>query len=373
MSVLGRLGTHPASQVEAPPLNSPVNRAAEPAETLRCEGDAVTSGRQSRRADQLTTERDVVPRVPKIAAIVPCYNEEAAVGKVVTDLKQAVPDITVYVYDNNCTDRTAAAAREAGAIVRTERRPGKGNVVRRAFADVEADIYVLIDGDDTYDAAAAPAMIAALQDGPLDHVLGVRRAASGQGCYRPGHEAGNQLFNRLVGFLFREAVTDMLSGYRVLSRRFVKSFPALSREFEIETELTVHTMRLRVPQTEIQVGFKDRPPGSESKLRTYHDGFRILRLIGQLVQHERPAMFYGIGSALFAILGLVLGIPLILEFWHTGLVPRLPTALLASSLILIAILGFVVGLILNGVLRAREEAARLEYLRLAPVGRCDPR
>jgi hypothetical protein len=257
--------------------------------------------------------------------------------------------------------------------VRTERRKGKGNVVRRAFADIDSDIYLLIDGDDTYDAAAAPAMIAALREGPLDHVLGVRRQAAGQGAYRRGHETGNRVFNRLVGFLFGEVVTDMLSGYRVLSRRFVKSFPALSREFEIETELTVHTMRLRVPQTEIQVGFKDRPAGSVSKLRTYHDGFRILRLIAMLVQHERPVVFYGLLSALFTILGLLFGTPLIVEFWQTGLVPRLPTAVLASSLMLIAILSFVVGLVLNGVLRAREEAARLEYLRWAAVTGPEPR
>jgi glycosyltransferase involved in cell wall biosynthesis len=304
---------------------------------------------------------------PRIAAIVPCYNEEAAVGAVVCDLKHAVPDMTVYVYDNNSTDDTAAAAASAGAIVRTERRKGKGNVVRRAFADIDADIYLLIDGDDTYDAAAAPAMIAALQNGPLDHVLGVRRVAEGKSAYRPGHEAGNRMFNRLVGFLFGETVTDMLSGYRVFSRRFVKSFPALSREFEIETELTVHTMRLRVPQTEIGVGFKDRPDGSESKLRTYHDGFRILRLIGQLLHHERPVMFYGLGAVLATLVGLILGIPVVVEFWETGLVPRLPTAVLASSLILIAILTFMVGLILNGVLRAREEAARLQYLRWPAV------
>lgn len=303
----------------------------------------------------------------RIVAIVPCYNEEAAVGQVVCDLKRAVPGITVFVYDNNSTDRTAAVAAEAGAVVRTERRRGKGNVVRRAFADLDADIYLLIDGDDTYDAAAAPEMIAALQQGPLDHVLGVRRVAEGQSAYRPGHEAGNRLFNHVVGFLFGEVVTDMLSGYRVFSRRFVKSFPALSREFEIETELTVHTMRLRVPQTEVPVGFKDRPDGSASKLRTYHDGFRILRLIAQLLQHERPVVFYGLGTVLFTLLGLVLGIPVILEFWQTGLVPRLPTAVLASSLILIALLTFMVGLILNGVLRAREEAARLEYLRWAAV------
>lgn len=304
---------------------------------------------------------------PVIVAIVPCYNEEATVAKVVCDLHRSVPGITVYVYDNNSDDRTAAVAAKAGAVVRTESRRGKGNVVRRAFADIEADVYILIDGDDTYDAAAAPVMIAALHDGPLDHVLGVRQQVAAGDAYRPGHEAGNQMFNRLVGFLFGEPVTDMLSGYRVLSRRFVKSFPALSHEFEIETELTVHTMRLRVPQTEVQVGFKDRPEGSVSKLRTYHDGFRILRLIAQLLQHERPVVFYGIGSVLLAILGLALGIPLVVEFSKTGLVPRLPTAVLSSSLVLIAILSFVVGLLLNGVLRIREEAARLEYLRWPAV------
>lgn len=299
----------------------------------------------------------------RVVAIVPCYNEEAAVGKVVRDLIAAVPEITVYVYDNNSTDETATVAAEAGAVVRTESRKGKGNVVRRAFADLDADIYVLIDGDDTYDASAAPAMIAALQEGPLDHVLGTRQASTEQSAYRPGHETGNRMFNRLVGALFGEPVTDMLSGYRVFSRRFVKSFPALSREFEIETELTVHTMNLRVPQTEMSVGFKDRPQGSESKLRTYHDGFRILRLIGQLLQHERPVVFYGLVSALFAVLGLAFGIPVIVEYAQTGLVLRFPTAILASSLVLVAILSLVVGLILNGVLRARKEAARLEYLR----------
>ena len=322
-------------------------------------------------ADRRPRKGDDVSAVPDIAAIVPCYNEEAAVGKVICDLKRAVPDMKVYVYDNNSTDNTAGIAAEAGAIVRTERRRGKGNVVRRAFADIEADIYLLVDGDDTYDAAAAPAMIAALQHGPLDHVLGVRQQTAGMHAYRPRHETGNQMFNRLVGFLFGEPVTDMLSGYRVLSRRFVKSFPALSREFEIETELTVHSMRLRVPQTEVLVGFKDRPEGSVSKLRTYHDGFRILRLIAQLLQHERPVVFYGLGAAVFSLLGLILGIPLVWEFSQTGLVPRLPTAVLASSLILIAILSFVVGLILNGVLRIREEAARLEYLRWPAVARSD--
>ena len=301
---------------------------------------------------------------PTIVAIVPCFNEEAAIGKVVADLKDAVPDIVVYVYDNNSTDRTAAIAAEAGAIVRTEKRPGKGNVVRRAFADLDADIYVLIDGDDTYEASHLTEMIAALTSGPLDHVLGCRKPeVDSKAAYRRGHEQGNKAFNRLVGWLFGEPVTDMLSGFRVFSRRFVKSFPALSREFEIETELTVHSMNLRVPQAEIMVGFRDRPDGSVSKLRTYHDGFRILRLIGLLVQAERPLPFYGFFGVLFAVIGLILGIPVIVSYVDTGLVQRFPTAVLAASTMIISFLCFVVGLVLAGVLRARQEAARLAYLK----------
>lgn len=303
---------------------------------------------------------------PSIVAIVPCFNEEAAVGTVVTDLRRAVPGIDVYVYDNNSSDRTAEVARAAGAIVRTERRRGKGNVVRRAFSDLDADIYLLIDGDDTYDASAAPEMIELLRSGPLDHVLGTRVDSAESSAYRPGHELGNRMFNRLVTRLFGEPITDMLSGYRVFSRRFVKSFPALSREFEIETELTVHSMNLRVPQAELPVGFKDRPAGSESKLRTYHDGLRILKLIGRLVQHERPLLLYGWLAAFLAAIGVVLGVPVIVHFAHTGLVPRFPTAFLAASLMILATLSLVVGLILNGLLYARKESARLAYLRLSP-------
>jgi glycosyltransferase involved in cell wall biosynthesis len=304
---------------------------------------------------------------PRIAAIVPCYNEEAAVAKVVTDLLEAVPNISVYVYDNNSTDRTAEVAASAGAIVRREERKGKGNVVRRAFADIDADIYLLIDGDDTYDAFAAPEMIRELVDNHLDHVLGCRKEEhEGEGAYRPGHAQGNKLFNRLVGFLFGEPVTDMLSGYRIFSRRFVKSFPAQSREFEIETELTIHSMALRVPQKEVLIGFRDRPAGSESKLRTYHDGFRILGLIGRLLAHERPFAFYG-GLGLVAfVVSLILGVPVIVEFFQTGLVERFPTAILASSLAVIAALCVVVGTVLSGVLKARREALRLSYLRLSP-------
>lgn len=304
-----------------------------------------------------------------IAAIVPCHNEEVAIAKVVADLSAAVPGMAIYVYDNHSSDRTAELAAAAGAIVRTEPRKGKGNVVRRAFADIDADVYLLIDGDDTYDASAAPLLIETLLSGPYDHVLGTRTEGADTSAYRPGHAAGNAAFNRLITALFGEPVTDMLSGYRVFSRRFVKSFPALSREFEIETELTIHAVNLRIPQVEVPVGFRDRPEGSESKLRTYHDGFRILRLIGELLQYERPlALFSGIG-ALFVVVAVALGVPLLVTYAHTHQVPRLPTAILATGLVLAGILSIVVGLVLNGILRLRQETARLSYLRFAPPSR----
>lgn len=304
---------------------------------------------------------------PRIVGIVPCYNEEAAVEKVVNDLKAAVPQMTVYVYDNNSKDRTAEVAAAAGAVVRTESRAGKGNVVRRAFADLDADIYVMIDGDDTYDTAALPQMIATLQAGPLDHVLGCRTQPEGvESAYRPGHEQGNRMFNRMVGWLFGEPVTDMLSGYRVFSRRFVKSFPALSREFEIETELTVHAMSLRVPQAEVPCGFRDRPAGSESKLRTYHDGFKIMKLIAHLLQMERPLFFYGIFATLAALVAVIMGVGVLVSYFDTGLV-RVPTALLASSILLLAVLCLTIGLISASIRRARQEASRLAYLRYNPV------
>ncbi|MFF5790416.1 glycosyltransferase [Paeniglutamicibacter sp. NPDC012692] len=302
----------------------------------------------------------------RIAAIVPCYNEEQTVAKVVRDLKAAVPSMEVYVYDNNSSDETVRVAREAGAIVRSETRKGKGNVIRRAFADIDADIYVTIDGDDTYEAADLPRMIDTLLAGPYDHVLGVREDSSETGSYRPGHEMGNRMFNRLVSFLFHSQVSDMLSGYRVFSRRFVKSFPAISKEFEIETELTVHMMALRLPQVEEKVGFRDRPAGSESKLNTYSDGLKILNVIFQLVRNERPNLFHGVVTILACALSLILGLPVVFEFFETGLVPRLPTAILSAALMGMAVLVSSVGVLLSGVRRARREAARLAYLRLDP-------
>ena len=296
-----------------------------------------------------------------IAAIVPCYNEALAIAKVINDLRAAVPGMLIYVYDNNSTDDTAAIARHAGAIVRSETTKGKGNVVRRAFADIDADIYVLIDGDDTYEASSLPSMIDALRLGPLDHVLGVRKQTS-ETAYRAGHASGNKAFNSLVSWVFGTRVNDMLSGYRVFSRRFVKSFPAVSREFEIETELTVHSMSLRVPQIEVEVGFRDRPEGSESKLNTYRDGIKILALIAHLFRHEKPGLFHGIVGGLVILLAIILGIPLFVEFAQTGLVPRFPTAVLVSSLAIVGALIWLLGFILGGISRSRREMSRLIYL-----------
>lgn len=301
-----------------------------------------------------------------IAAIIPCHNEAVAVTAVIEDLMTSIPGIRIFVYDNLSTDGTDEIARAAGATVRYETSAGKGNVIRRAFADIEADIYLVIDGDDTYDALAARQLVEKLIAGPFDHVLGVRQQVSDT-AYRAGHEAGNRAFNRFVSKVFGMPVNDMLSGYRVFSRRFVKSFPAVSREFEIETELTVHCMSLRVPSVEVPVGFRDRPEGSESKLSTYRDGFKILALIIQLIRLERPVLFHGLIGTAIVLVGLVIGYPVVSDYAETGLVPRLPTALLASSLVILGCLVWLVGLILDAITKMRREAARLNYLRLRPV------
>jgi glycosyltransferase involved in cell wall biosynthesis len=298
-----------------------------------------------------------------IAVIVPCHNEEAAIGTVVADLRAALPAARIYVYDNNSTDATAAKAAAAGAIVRRETRKGKGNVVRRAFADLDADVYLLIDGDDTYDAAAAPDLVRTLIEGPYDHVVGVRTQTT-ETAYRPGHAFGNRLLTGTAGSIFGRQITDMLSGYRAFSRRYVKSFPASSHEFEIETEMTVHSLHLRVPVAERPVGFKDRPEGGESKLRTYRDGWRILRWILTVTRHERPTLFHGVIAALLAVLALVLGIPVVLEYLDTGLVRRFPTAFLASSIGILSAVTLGMGYLLESIRRSREETARLAYLAL---------
>jgi glycosyltransferase involved in cell wall biosynthesis len=297
----------------------------------------------------------------RVAVIVPCYNEEAAIATVVRDFKAALPDAAIYVYDNNSKDRTSARAREAGAIVRTEMRQGKGNVVRRMFADVEADVYVLVDGDDTYDASAAPALIARLIEDGLDIVSG-QRVATGQAAYRPGHVLGNWLLTTLTSVMFRVKLNDLLSGYRIMSRRFVKSFPFTAEGFGIETELTVHAVRLLMPMAEIETRYKERPEGSVSKLNTYRDGFRILFTIASLVREERPLTFYGSIATLLIVSSLLLGTPIVLDYFHTGLVPRLPTAVLSVGFMVLGFLSLASGLILDTVTRGRWEDKRMAYL-----------
>ena len=297
----------------------------------------------------------------RIAVLVPCYNEEATIGKVVRDFRTALPAAQVYVYDNNSRDRTMEEAQAAGAVVRREIRQGKGNVVRRMFADIEADIYVLVDGDDTYDAAAAPALAAALIEQGLDVVPG-KRIATGQAAYRAGHVWGNRMLSGLTGLMFRMKVADMLTGYRVMSRRFVKSFPFTAEGFGIETELTVHAVRLLMPTAEIDTHYKERPEGSVSKLSTWRDGFRILFTIVALMREERPLMFFSVIFALLAIGSFLVGIPVVVEYAKTGLVPRLPSAVLSTALMVLAFLSLVSGLILDTVTRGRWEDKRMAYL-----------
>jgi glycosyltransferase involved in cell wall biosynthesis len=301
--------------------------------------------------------------MPDIAVLIPCYNEEAAIAPVVRNFRQALPQAAIYVYDNNSRDRTAEVARAAGAIVRTETLQGKGNVVRRMFADIEADIYVLVDGDDTYDAASAPKMIQALLDGPLDMVNGAR-VTKIEKAYRPGHRFGNWLLTSMVALIFGNRFHDMLSGYRVMSRRYVKSFPALAAGFETETELTVHALELRMPTAEMATPYKDRPIGSVSKLSTFRDGFRILWTIIVLVKEERPVQFFSLLALAFAIISVVLMVPIVLEYLHTGLVPRFPTAILAMGLMILAFLSLTCGLVLDTVTRGRREMKRMRYLNI---------
>jgi glycosyltransferase involved in cell wall biosynthesis len=297
----------------------------------------------------------------RIAVLVPCYNEAATIGKVVRDFRAALPTAQVYVYDNNSKDRTIAEAEAAGAIVRRELRQGKGNVVRRMFADIEADIYVLVDGDDTYDPAAAPQLAAALVKSGLDLVSG-KRIATGQAAYRAGHVLGNRLLTGLTALMFHMKVADLLTGYRVMSRRFVKSFPFTAEGFGIETELTVHAVRLLMPTTEIDTRYKERPEGSVSKLSTWRDGFRILFTIAGLVREERPLIFFSAIFLLLAVGSFLVGIPVVVEYAKTGLVPRLPSAVLATALMLLAFLSLVCGLILDTVTRGRWEDKRMAYL-----------
>ncbi|WCM29268.1 glycosyltransferase family 2 protein [Sphingomonas sp. QA11] len=296
-----------------------------------------------------------------IAVLLPCYNEEAAIAQTVAGFRAALPDATIYVYDNNSRDRTVEVARAAGAIVRTERIQGKGNVVRRMFADVDADIYVMADGDATYDSASAPALVARVLDEQLDMVVGAR-VTQADAAYRRGHKMGNALLTGMLARLFGRSFTDILSGYRVFSRRFVKSFPVLSSGFEIETEISVHALELKMPVAEIETSYFARPEGSESKLSTYSDGFRILRTIFQLYRIERPVLFFGSIGAALAGIAVILAVPLIITYMHTRLVPRFPTAVLVTGLMILASLNLFAGLILDTVVRGRREVRRLAYL-----------
>lgn len=297
----------------------------------------------------------------RIAVLLPCYNEERAIAQTITAFAAALPSATVYVYDNNSSDRTIAVAREHGATVRREAAQGKGNVVRRMFADVDADIYVLADGDATYDAGAAPNMVELLISDNLDMVVGARKSVL-ELAYRRGHRFGNRVLTGLLTTLFGRSFTDILSGYRVFSRRFVKSFPVLSSGFEIETEISVHALELRMPVAEVPTNYAARPEGSESKLSTYRDGFKIMRTMLDLFRLERPLPFFGAAGGLFLLIAFLLVIPLTITYLDTGLVPRLPTAVLAVGLVILASLAFLAGLILDNVVRGRREIRRLAYL-----------
>ncbi|MDQ3478992.1 MAG: glycosyltransferase [Pseudomonadota bacterium] len=300
---------------------------------------------------------------PRIAVLLPCYNEEATIGATVAGFREALPHAVVHVYDNNSSDRTCAIAAEAGAVVRTERQQGKGHVVRRMFADIDADVYIMADGDLTYDPASASAMIGLLVADQLDMVVGIRKHDAAE-AYRGGHVIGNRVFTSLLAGLFGRSFSDIFSGYRVFSRRFVKSFPVLSSGFEIETEMSVHALELRMPVGEVETRYLARPEGSDSKLSTFRDGWRILKTIATLYRLERPVLFFGTIGALLMIAALILSIPLIVTYAETGLVPRFPTAILVTGMVIVAVLCFFAGLILDTVTRGRREMRRLAYLSL---------
>ena len=297
----------------------------------------------------------------RIAVLIPCRDEAVTIGQVVSEFRRMLPTARVYVYDNNSTDETAAIAAQAGASVRLERRQGKGHVVRRMFADIEADAYILVDGDGTYDPTDAPAMLHMLATQQLDMVTGVRVDTSKE-SYRRGHRLGNRVLTGIVRSIFGDMISDMLSGYRVFSRRFVKSFPAMSVGFETETEFTVHALELGMPLGEMRTRYQERPVGSASKLHTYRDGIRIFRTILNLVKEERPLMFFSTIGALLLLVGLCLGIPLVSHYIKTGFVPRLPTALLSVTFVILAFLSLFCGLILDSVTRGRKETKRIAYL-----------
>jgi glycosyltransferase involved in cell wall biosynthesis len=305
------------------------------------------------------------PKQPRIAVLIPCFNEAASIASVVQGFRSVLPQAEIFVFDNNSTDSTSSVADAAGASVRAERLQGKGNVVRRMFADIDADIYIMTDGDSTYDPRTAESMVNLLLSENLDMVVGAR-VAGHSGAYRRGHRLGNRILTAAVAHLFGNRFTDMLSGYRVFSRRFVKSFPAMSNGFETETELTIHALELSLPVSEIETPYIDRIPGSVSKLQTYRDGLRILRLIVVLYKNEKPLRFFSGIAAAFGAVALILGVPVVISFLETGLVLRQPTALLATGLVLLSAISFVTGLILDTVTRGRREIRRLAYLSIPP-------
>ncbi len=313
-------------------------------------------------AGQKFTERLTILNRADIAVLIPCYNEATTIRRVVEDFQRHLPRAVIYVFDNDSIDTTAAEAKAAGARVIWEGRRGKGNVVRRMFAEVMADAYVMVDGDSTYDAAVAPKMVARLLADQLDMVIATRLGSGGPASFRQGHRFGNRIFTALVRLLFGRAFADILSGYRVLSRRFVKSFPANSVGFEIETELSIHALQLKLPTAEYETQYFARSADSPSKLRTYRDGLRILHLIVYLARDVRPMMFFGLFGITFLIISLFLGYPLVKTYYDIGLVPRLPTAVLATGLVLLASLSFTCGLILDTVVNGRLEQKRLAYL-----------
>jgi glycosyltransferase involved in cell wall biosynthesis len=306
-------------------------------------------------------EAEGSPVGPRVAVLIPCYNEQASIARVVRDFRVALPYAEIYVYDNNSKDDTAKLAREAGARVARERLQGKGNVLRRMFSDVEADVYVLVDGDDTYEASSSPAMIELLLQENLDMVTGIR-VTNIASAYRPGHRFGNTILTSMVASVFGDRVRDMLSGYRIFTRRFVKSFPALSSGFETETELTVHALELKMPLGEMETPYRDRPVGSASKLNTYRDGIRILATIVLLVKEEKPLLFFSVAAAALFFCGLIFSIPIFIEFHRTHLVPRFPTAFLSLGLVSMSFLSLVCGLVLDSLARGRKEAKRMVYL-----------
>ncbi|MBV9561746.1 MAG: glycosyltransferase [Bradyrhizobium sp.] len=322
-----------------------------------------TRARMSELSARAHEVRTAMERLPAVAVLIPCYNEEITIGTVVADFRAALPTATIFVYDNNSRDQTIEVARQAGAVVRRETRQGKGNVVRRMFADIEADVYVLVDGDDTYDAAASAGLVDRLVEERLDFINAMRISTE-KDAYRTGHRFGNWLLTGLVSQIFGRQFNDMLSGYKFLSRRFVKSFPAMSSGFETETELAVHALELRMPSTEVATVYKERPPGSVSKLRTYSDGVHIMMLIARLVKDERPLHFFGLSGLALIVAAVLLSIPLLVTYLETGLVPRVPTAILSVALVIVGVLSIFAGLILDMTTRTRQEMKRLIYLSL---------